>query len=546
MPGRHTAPAARRREFPALQRWVIPALVGVVVVAGGVVAVEKIFRGGCDHVTHFTVAADPSIAPALSEIVGNTSDEDLGCAQLQVNAVPSAVMADTATDPASRPALWVPESSLWVDRAARRLAAPLDIVATSVATTPGVVASRKGDVPAPASWLDVLRQRGLRLGDPLTDGAARTPIVGALAEIEAGNGKPDALMSALVPIGQAHAANPRESLASQRLSAVAKDGASAIATEQQVLTFDRDNPATRLAATVPKSGAAVLNYPLAVTAPAGPGHDAAKSVGNALADVLSGGSAAEVLSQAGFRDRDAKPLDGDRGVGKVAALTVADRSLVSGTLKRYAALSLPPRSLAVVDVSGSMRYLAGAGTRIDLTSQAAEAGIRLFPDTAQLGLWAFSTGLGGPKQDWRELVPIRRIGDSVGGVTQRDVMVGQMRKLKSLVGGGTGLYETVLAAWRKVKDGYDPKAVNSVIVMTDGSNEALDSIGLDQLLDTLHREQDPAKPVVIVTVGITQDADATVLQKISSATGGTSYIARNPAEIPNVYIDAINARQSGS
>jgi hypothetical protein len=48
--------------------------------------------------------------------------------------------------------------------------------------------------------------------------------------------------------------------------------------------------------------------------------------------------------------------------------------------------------------------------------------------------------------------------------------------------------------------------------------------------------------VVIVTIGITEDADAETLKKISAATGGTSYVARAPEDIPSVFADALLAR----
>lgn len=177
-----------------------------------------------------------------------------------------------------------------------------------------------------------------------------------------------------------------------------------------------------------------------------------------------------------------------------------------------------------------------------LTSQALETGIRLFPDNAKVGMWAFSINQGGSNQDWLELLPIRGPGEQADGGTQREALVDQARGLSAFVGGGTGLYDTALAAFRKVKDEYEPGYVNSVVLVTDGTNEKPGSMSLTELLDTLEREADPAKPVIIVTLGITEDADATVLQQISSATGGTSRITRSPADIPNIVVDSIRAR----
>jgi hypothetical protein len=58
----------------------------------------------------------------------------------------------------------------------------------------------------------------------------------------------------------------------------------------------------------------------------------------------------------------------------------------------------------------------------------------------------------------------------------------------------------------------------------------------------IERERDPAKPVVIVTIGISEDSDAETLKRIYAATGGTSYVARAPQDIPGVFADALLAR----
>lgn len=195
-----------------------------------------------------------------------------------------------------------------------------------------------------------------------------------------------------------------------------------------------------------------------------------------------------------------------------------------------------------MDVSGSMKFPAGDQTRMELTQQAATTGSKLFPNTAALGLCAFSIGLGGGSQDYLELEPIRKMDQVVDGVTQRERLVAGIAGLSERTGGATGLYDSTLAAFRTVQASYDSRAINSVILFTDGANEDPESLDLEQLRETLQRERYPAKPVVIVTIGITEDADAETLKKISAATGGTSYVARAPQDIPSVFADALLAR----
>ena len=76
----------------------------------------------------------------------------------------------------------------------------------------------------------------------------------------------------------------------------------------------------------------------------------------------------------------------------------------------------------------------------------------------------------------------------------------------------------------------------AVSVVLTVLNEAA---GLDELLTTLEKEQDPENPVRIITVGISQDADAKVLKQIAETTGGTSHIARAPEDIQKVFVDAL-------
>lgn len=151
----------------------------------------------------------------------------------------------------------------------------------------------------------------------------------------------------------------------------------------------------------------------------------------------------------------------------------------------------------------------------------------------------FGIDKGGPGIDYDELTPIRRL-DSPG---QREALASAATDaLANRLGGGTGLYDTALAAFTKVQDTYDPSYSNSVILMTDGRNEDANSISLEQLLAELKKRQDPARPVLIVTIGISDDADTSALKQIAEATGGTSHIERSAADVKGVFYEAITAR----
>ena len=111
-----------------------------------------------------------------------------------------------------------------------------------------------------------------------------------------------------------------------------------------------------------------------------------------------------------------------------------------------------------------------------------------------------------------------------------------------MTSGGTGLYDTTLAAVRALRADYDANAINTVVLLTDGRNEDPGSISLNQLLHTLQRERDPSRPLSVIAVGVGPDADARSLRRIVAVTGGRSYVARDPSDIGKVFNDALLSR----
>ena len=122
--------------------------------------------------------------------------------------------------------------------------------------------------------------------------------------------------------------------------------------------------------------------------------------------------------------------------------------------------------LVVVDVSGSMADPA-PGTKkplISLVSQGVEQVGALMPDDSRVGLWEFGARLDAPR-DYRVIVADRPL-DAV----QRDRLNAAARKLKAL-NTGTGLYDTILAAYRAQLANFSSDMPTEVMVFTDGRNE---------------------------------------------------------------------------
>jgi hypothetical protein len=386
------------------------------------------------------------------------------------------------------------------------------------------------------------RPADLYLPDPNSSAVAAGALLSLQATAERTPGGAAALTAALL----GHVGSAVSSGSAQPFKALLTPGATALAsTEQQVWAHNRSAaPAEPVVAAYPALGASSLDYPFAVLAQ---GHQATADAGRLLA-ALRGRVGGDLLHAAGFRD-----VDGTGGP------VLSSRFGVNGTLPA----GLPPRAddvdralagisvvkqgsrmLAVVDVSGSMGELvpgAGGATRLDVTKAAARRGLGLFSDTTQVGLWAFSTHLTA-HTDYRELVPIEPLGGGPGAISGRQKLAGALAALQRVPGGSTGLYDTALAATRAVRSGWQPGRVNSVLLLTDGMNEDDQGIGLAELLRRLRAENDPRRPVPLITIAYGAQSPVGALRAMSDATGGASYVARDPRQVQQVFLEAIQQR----
>jgi hypothetical protein len=92
---------------------------------------------------------------------------------------------------------------------------------------------------------------------------------------------------------------------------------------------------------------------------------------------------------------------------------------------------------------------------------------------------------------------------------------------------------------------YDPRAVNSVVLFTDGTNENDPSLTLSALAKELKADAaaNPQQPIVLVAIGLGPSADMAALRTIAEASGGGAYQAQTPQELQTVLLDALNRRR---
>ncbi|MFZ2242277.1 MAG: substrate-binding domain-containing protein [Gordonia amarae] len=503
----------------------------VVLLAGGVLVWRSLADGCGGDRDKVTVIADSSMADPLKALASIASGES--CYDFRVAQVPSTDVPALLTAGGDGADLWVADSTSRATRVTTQVRKKLDFVTKSLASSPVVVAGTAlGDL---ATWVDVMNLPNLQVGGPIENSSGEVPIIGGVSAVSRRAVTPDAFSAAMAKMSiiRKNVAKA-EDTDDARLKASDASAAPAVTSEQQYLSFLRSHNGSRLAAKVPADGTVMLGFPLVNTAPAGR-KDLAAGAGKALASAAASGKGRKALNDAGFRNPDGTGVGDD-----VRLLATGDQANIDAALRSWQRISIPMRMLNLIDVSGSMRTPAGNSTRAALVAGTVSDGTALFGNSSQVGTWIFAIDRGGNGQDWKELVPIKRLDDAESGISQRARVTSATRDAMSTqLGGGTGLYDSTLAAYRSMVESYDPTAVNTLAVITDGRNEDAQSIGLEDLLGQLRALQDPGRPVRIVALGITDDADEASLKRIADVTGGTSYIARTPNDISGIFTTEI-------
>ncbi|WP_367133181.1 substrate-binding and VWA domain-containing protein [Saccharothrix sp. HUAS TT1] len=560
--------SARNPDGPGrLRRALLPvgALLGVVAAAGvTVVALRATSGPECQGTLPLKIA----VTQAVEDVVRGAADDhqatqpmvDGKCVQVQVEARGAADVAnELPTAQINPPALWVPDSSMWAAETQRQAgdqgaeAPRLDDLG-SLASSPLVIAGSERSMTAlgwpiaPVTWARVVDPKvQVTLSDPTTstEGLATLAVIRAQLGNADGTPKPE-LIGALLRVGREALPSVRDAFG--KVVQGDEDAPVFTASEQSVLAANRAAGSRRVVASYPKEGTISFDYPVVRVNRAGEQAGTSQAA-EGFVRALRTERTAQRFAEAGFRTADGvapggwtNERDGVRG-DDVARLRTPDPDQVSELLRTWGAVSLDTRMLAVLDVSGSMaEKMSNGQTRVEAAREAALTALGMLPDTSEIGLWAFSTDKK-PPNDWIELVPVGPLGEPIGGAPRRVQLQKGAGNLPALVGGGTALNETALAAFRHIQKTYDPSKINSVTLITDGSNDDISSIDLPALLATLAGEADPARPVPMIMVGLGADADMDALRQIAEATGGKAYQAMEPEDIRGVLLDGISQRR---
>jgi hypothetical protein len=551
---------------------VVLALVAVLAGWGGY---RLIRTSSCGSPTIVNVAAAPEIAQAVRSAADQwTAAKGSGsCVSVSVNpADPADVAAAVvgqrgltlsglgqANGKVRVPDVWIADSSSWLQRVRAAHADLVPATAPSIAQSPVVlampqqVAGAFGWPKSKVTWAALLDRmvkgggRGLNAGivEPGRDSSGLAGLLALRAAAAAsGAGAQEATVAALRRLATGRAGQrddllsrfPRASDTNSLESALS----AAPLPEQAVLAYNATQPPVPLAPVFLDPAPTALDYPFVVV----PGlQPEVTRAANALRGALSGTGYRDLLARAGLRAADGSTGTGfSAGPGAptaaIPSTPPAEPGLIQQTLSTWTAVTQAGRILALVDVSGSMLEpvpTAGGATREQVLVKAATEGAKLFDDSWVVGLWIFSTNMDGSKP-YRELL---QLGPLAG---QRGRLLGSLASIQPKVNGDTGLYDSVLAAYRTLQKDWDPGKVNSVIVMTDGQNDNPGGLTLDQLITELKKSMNPRQPVEVVAVGIGDKVSRAELTRITETTGGGVFISTDPSKIGDIFLQAIALR----
>ena len=567
-----TPPAGTRGGRPRRVRiWVaLSALAGVIactlLVAFGAEAVVS--RASCSaHPVVVRLAAAEEIAPAVRHVATffNAQHPDVHghCVAVHVISVSSAEAAAQIGQSGGGTAFdaWIPDSSLWVS-VARSSPAGAQLVQQTGLTVarsplaivmPRSVAEQMPAFGASVGWQFLLPES---VGGPATelglhvdfpDPAGSSAGLATLIELQRLLGSGTAALADFTKFVfnvQVTKDEGRTALAS--LASLAQpprdERPVTVASEQAIAQFDRSHPAQPLAVRYPNEGTYELDYPYVLTTPDTVTQQAAQAFETALRSAY----ATSYVRYAGFRSAaGAAPswigqYGLDTGQPRLSQLPAPGQAQTS--LQAWERLSLGSRDLVLLDVSQQMAtpVAPGGPTLEQVLGQAAGLGLAQFPDSTQLGDWAFAAHLDGSKP-YKELIPIGPLSAPLGLITRRQE-VGQLAQQNQPVAAPAALYGSILAAFRHMTATYQSRYSNAVLVMTAGVDNAPGDMTSSALVQQLHQVYNPRRRVEIIAIQFGKAGNFPALQQIAAVTGGQAYEITDPAQISKVFFAAVARR----
>ncbi|MEV6772311.1 substrate-binding domain-containing protein [Nocardia sp. NPDC051030] len=479
--------------------------------------------------TTLNVTVDPDIATPVKAAADrfNATKPHVRdhCAQVSVNAQPSAAMiaaftSNAAWDPklGPQPALWIPESSRSVElmRVPGLIAgtpAPIALSPISLAVPDEL---RRALETAQVHWADLAKfQQGsladiglapwgkLRLAvpsgdatlavaaavgsgvsgtDPLDENTAKSgQVISAISNLAAGAPPAKDTVSALTDLAAAPAANAP-------LHAIA-------ATEQQIRARNG------LTAFRPTGDGPVADYPAAQLT--GAWVDQTENLAAGLfADFLRAPEQSKLFTDNGF------------GAAPPATARVPAKAALNQVQQVLAHPVLGVSATVLLDVSSSMATQDGTTTRLANAIAALQSTMTVMPPDFGLGVWTYAKNLDGDNAS-KVLTATAPLTDE-----QRTAIAQSLATVTASTSKPDRTYPTLEAAYKNAVSNYAANRTNSILLITDGPEDDSTVTG-DQLLNAIAAATDPAHPVRVDIIVLGGGPGTQTLQTLTQRTGGS-------------------------
>jgi Ca-activated chloride channel homolog len=575
--GAGTGRRARSRRIGTAKLVIIAVAISAVCMVA-ITARAVITRPSCSKTpVLINVAASNDIAPAIQAVARAFNNKDVTadgrCAKVQVTKGDSAAEAGQIDGQASvRGATpidaWIPDSSLWVDVARTYPVGAQDVQPTgeSVARSPlmlvttAAVAAKTHVFAVPPDWSTLLApgyggppaSLGLSvdLPDPTDSAAGLASLIEVSRQLGGGAAARTAFTRFVLSAESTESFDSPSALQQfvESTGAPFYRQAVTVASEQAVLAYDKANPKAALSARYPTDttaalGSPELDYPYVLTTSAAAPRRAATEFGN----YLQSSDASQTIRYYGFRSPDGvpdvMPASADLGSQPLQLASAVSPAEAAASLQAWDNLGLGSRDLTLIDVSPAMNKPAGVGTLTleQALTQTAARGLALFPDSASMGLWEMGRSRSAATP-YTELVPVGPLPGGDYGVITRRVRLQQIIATLKTGNGVLALHDAILAAYKEMTATYAPNYSNAVLVLTSGVDSAPADMQLDALVSKLRALYNTSRKVEIVVIMFGQQGNFSALQEIAGATGGVAYKISNPAEVGQIFIDAMAQR----
>ena len=507
------------------------------------------------------VAANTSLTPWLQSAIDDFNEAEIETASgkpvfVNLNPVEAGqAVTDMATD-ARLPALWIPDSEVWVNVLAERGQASFQGNCVSVAESPLVIAMWQpiaeslGWPGRSLGWLDIgglaadpsawAYYSGGQFGPTLRMGHTHPGLSGTgtstlLAVVQAAQSKSDAVTVEEIqqPIVQASVSAFEGTVSwfststdqlgqTMRERGIGYLGA-AVMYESTVVNYGRADPG--IVPIYPFEGTFVATHPACVNGSANAETQEAAAL---FRDYLLGQEAQQLAVANGLRPVNdsaivGAPLDAAHGVDLSQPEVVFSPPTVDtiyAVQDLWQAARKDVNLAMLLDVSGSMD-----GNKIRNMRQAAIQFVEQMGDDDFITIVAFSSE------------PLVLIHHQQVGLAREDVI----RTIESMeAGGDTALYDAIGLGANSIANTTSSQTSNAMVVLTDG----LDNNSFQYTFDPYLIETATANDTTVFTIAYGNDADREVLAELASQANGNFYLGTE-ANISAIY-EEMSAAFGGS